>query len=254
MSSKRSVASDATIENNVLDPLAQFRRNLLVNRQLSGVDDAHAHPGLDGVVEEHRMNRLAHRIVAPERERHIGHAAGNQRVRQLGLDAASGFDEIHRIVVVFGDAGGDGENVGIENDVLRRKTDLLGQNPIGPLADGEFAFLGVGLALLVESHDDGRRAVTANQCGLPDEFRFAFLHADRVHHRLTLNALQAGFENLPFGGVDHHRHPADVRFGGDQVEEGDIASLESSIPSSMLMSMICAPFSTCWRATSSAAV
>ena len=31
-----------------------------------------------------------------------------------------------------------------------------------------------------------------------------------------------------------------------------IAALLSSIASSMLMSMICAPFSTCWRATASA--
>ena len=32
-----------------------------------------------------------------------------------------------------------------------------------------------------------------------------------------------------------------------------MAACESSMPSSMLMSMICAPFSTCWRATLSAA-
>ena len=32
-----------------------------------------------------------------------------------------------------------------------------------------------------------------------------------------------------------------------------MAASASSIPSSMLTSMICAPFSTCWRATSSAA-
>ena len=31
-----------------------------------------------------------------------------------------------------------------------------------------------------------------------------------------------------------------------------IAASESSMPSSILMSIICAPFSTCWRATSSA--
>jgi hypothetical protein len=34
----------------------------------------------------------------------------------------------------------------------------------------------------------------------------------------------------------------------------DIAAAESSIPSSMFTSRICAPFSTCWRATSSALV
>ncbi|MGF6983366.1 hypothetical protein QFZ99_002843 [Paraburkholderia atlantica] len=31
-----------------------------------------------------------------------------------------------------------------------------------------------------------------------------------------------------------------------------IAAFESSIASSMLMSMTCAPFSTCWRATANA--
>ena len=31
-----------------------------------------------------------------------------------------------------------------------------------------------------------------------------------------------------------------------------MAAFESSMASSMLMSMICAPFSTCWRATASA--
>ena len=211
----------AAVENHVLDPFPQFQRDFLVNRQLAGVDDAHGHPGVDGVIQEHRMNRLAHRVVAPEREGHVGHPAGHQRVRQFGFNAPRGFDEIHRVVVVFGDAGGDGEDVGIENDVLRRKTDLLGENPVGALADGELARLGVGLTLLVERHDDGRRAVAANQPRLPDKLGLAFLHADGIHHWLALDALEGRFQNLPLGRVNHHRNPADVRLGGDEVEERD---------------------------------
>ena len=122
---------------------------------------------------------------------------------------------------MFGDTSGDGEDVGIENDVLRRKADLLSQNPIGPLANGEFAFLGVGLTLFVKGHNDGGSAILADQSRLTDELGFSFLHADRVHHRLALDALKPGFQNLPFRGIDHHRHPADVRFGGDQIEESD---------------------------------
>ena len=38
-----------------------------------------------------------------------------------------------------------------------------------------------------------------------------------------------------------------------RLRKRDMAASESSIPSSMLTSMIWAPFSTCWRATSSAA-
>lgn len=33
-------------------------------------------------------------------------------------------DEVDRVVVVLFDAGGDGEDIGIENDVLGRKPDL----------------------------------------------------------------------------------------------------------------------------------
>ncbi len=38
---------------------------------------------------------------------------------------------------------------------------------------------------------------------------------------LLLNALQAGLDHFPLGGVDHDRHARDVGLGGDQVEEGD---------------------------------
>ncbi|SVK52953.1 Uncharacterised protein [Acinetobacter baumannii] len=39
-----------------------------------------------------------------------------------------------------------------------------------------------------------------------------------------------------------------------RLRKRTIAASASSIPSSMLMSMICAPLSTCWRATSSASL
>ncbi len=56
----------APVENDVLDALAQLGRNLVVHAELAGVDDAHRHPGADRVVEEHRVDRLAHRVVAAE--------------------------------------------------------------------------------------------------------------------------------------------------------------------------------------------
>jgi hypothetical protein len=85
-----------------------------------------------------------------------------------------------------------------------------------------------------------------------DELVHAFLHADRIDDRLALHALQPRLDHLPLRGVDHDRHARDVGLGCDQIEEGDIAFFESSIASSMLTSMTCAPFSTCWRATESA--
>ena len=57
--------------HHIFDPLAQVCGNFLVNRQLTGVDDPHIHARLDRVVEEHRVHRLAHRLVAAERERQV---------------------------------------------------------------------------------------------------------------------------------------------------------------------------------------
>ena len=61
----------AAVEDHVLAGLAQFGIERVVDRQLAGIDDAHVHARLDGVVEEHRVHRLAHRLVAAEREAEV---------------------------------------------------------------------------------------------------------------------------------------------------------------------------------------
>ncbi len=68
-------------EHDVLAQLAQLGLDLLVDRQLAGVDDAEPHPVGDGVVEEHRVHRLADAVVAAERERQVRHAARDVATR-----------------------------------------------------------------------------------------------------------------------------------------------------------------------------
>jgi hypothetical protein len=76
ISSSRSVAS--ACEDHVLDALAQLRVDFRVDRELAGVDDAHVHARADRVVEEHRVHRLAHHVVATERERDVADAAAHE--------------------------------------------------------------------------------------------------------------------------------------------------------------------------------
>ena len=71
----------AAVQHEVLDELAQLGLDVVVDRQRAGVDDAHVHPGPDRVVQEDRVDRLADRVVAAERERDVGHAARDQRAR-----------------------------------------------------------------------------------------------------------------------------------------------------------------------------
>jgi hypothetical protein len=67
-------------------------------------------------------------LVAAERERQVGDAARDVGVRQVLPDPARRLDEVDAVVVVLLDAGRDREDVRIEDDVLGREADLLGQD------------------------------------------------------------------------------------------------------------------------------
>src|SRR6185437_10081674 len=119
------------------------------------------------------------------------------------------------------DAGSDGEDIRIENNVFRWKADFLREQLVGAAADRDLALQRISLALLVERHDDDGGAVAAHQPGLRQEFLHSFLHGNRVHQRLALDALQPSLDHLELGGVDHDRHAGDIRLGGEQVQELD---------------------------------
>src|ERR687885_2490749 len=119
------------------------------------------------------------------------------------------------------DPGGDGEDVRVEDNILRREADLLGEDVVGAGADLDLLLLRVRLALFVEGHNDHGGAVILQEPRLSDELLLTLLQADGVDHRLALHALQARLDNGPLTGVDHHRYPRDVRLRGDEVQEVD---------------------------------
>ena len=115
----------AAVEDHVFAGLAQFAIEIVVDRDLAGVDDAQIHSRRDGVIEEDRVHRLAHQLIAAEREGKVGDAAGDVGVRQVLPDPARALDESDAVAVVLLHARGDGEDVRIEDDVLRRKADAV---------------------------------------------------------------------------------------------------------------------------------
>ena len=207
-----------TVQHHVLAGLAQLRLDRIVNGELAGIDDAHVHARLDGMVEEDGVHRLAHRLVATEGEGQVGYAAGNMDVRQRRGDLARRLDEIDAVIVMLLDTGGDREDVGIEDDILGREARDFGQQLVGAGADFHLARPGIGLAGLVEGHDDDGRAIGAHQFRMMKEGFFAFLQRNGIDERLALHAFQARLDHLPFGAVDHHGHAGDIRLGGDEVE------------------------------------
>ena len=170
--------------------------------------------------EEDRVDGLAHGVVAAEAERDVGDAAGDEGTRQVLFDPARGLDEVHAVVGVLLDTRTDGEDVGVEDDVLGRQAHLRpGEDVVGASADVLAPLEGVRLAVLVEGHDDGRSAVALDESRLLDERLDALLHRDGVDDRLALDALEPGFDDVPLRGVDHDRDTADVGFGRDELAE-----------------------------------
>ena len=166
------------VEHHVLDGFAQIERDVLIDAQLSGVDDSHVHAGAGGVVEEDGVNRLAHGVVSPEREGDVAYASADVGEWETPPELARRLDERDSVAVMLLDAGGDGEDVGVEDDVLGREADLLGQDAVGTFADGDLALDRVGLAALVERHNDDSRSVTPDDARLPDELVLALLERD----------------------------------------------------------------------------
>ncbi|MND65278.1 hypothetical protein D3C80_566420 [compost metagenome] len=140
-------------------------------------------------------------------------------MRQVSFDVGTGFDKVDGVVVMLFNTGSNGENIRVENNVFRREADALGQNFIGTAANLEFALARIGLAHFVKRHHHHRGTVTTHQLGMVNKGLFALFHRDGVNDAFALNALQAFFDHRPFGGVDHDRHPGDIRLTGDQVEK-----------------------------------
>ena len=209
----------AAVKEDVFHAPQQFFVQFFVDGELSRVDDAHVHAGIYRVIQKSSVNRLAHRVVAAKGKGHIADAAADQRVRQLPLNQAHRLEVGQGVLVMFLNARTHGENIGVENDVLRRKPHLLREQAIGAPADAEFARHAVRLPFLVKGHHNHRRAIAPRQPRLAHKFRFPFLQADGVDHALTLGALQSRFDHRPFGRVNDNGHAGDVWLAGDQVEE-----------------------------------
>src|ERR1700694_1380348 len=208
-----------SIEDDVFDQFEQVLRDVLINDQLAGVDDAHVEARLDRVIQKCGVHGLAHPVVATEGERQVGNAARDAHPRAFLLDLGRGFDERLRVTRVLLDPRRDGEDVGVEDDVFRVVAGLLGEQLVCPLADADLALERVRLTLFVEGHHDHPGAILADQPGLFEEGLLAFLEADRVAHAFALQALEGSLEDGTTRAVDHDRDARDLGLGGDEVEE-----------------------------------
>ena len=112
------------------------------------------------------------------------------------------LDKVDAVIIMLLNARGHRKDVGIENDVLGRKTDA-DQQVIRPFANLDLACLRVGLASFIKRHDNDRSAISHALARVMQERLFAFFHRDRIYDGLTRNAFQPSLNHAPFGTVDH---------------------------------------------------
>src|ERR1700746_518038 len=149
------------------------------------------------------MDRLAHGVISAERERNIAYTAAHPAMGQMLFDPSRRFDKRDRVFRMLFNAGADRQNVRIENDILRRKSDFFRKDPISAGTDLDFASDRVRLAGLVKCHYHHRGAIPADSLGLAPKLLFSFFEADRVYYPFSLDRLEPSFENTPFGTINH---------------------------------------------------
>lgn len=71
-------------------------------------------------------------------------------MRQFAFDVFAGADKVLRIVVVLFNAGGDREDVRVEDDIFWREANLFGEDFVRPTANLDFPCAGIGLSLFVK--------------------------------------------------------------------------------------------------------
>ena len=87
------------------------------------------------MVQKYRVNSLTHRVITPERERHIRDTTTDQRMGQVLFNPTAGLNKVQTIAVVLFNTSSHGKDIGVKNNIFRRKANLINQNIVAALGD-----------------------------------------------------------------------------------------------------------------------
>ena len=176
------------VKSDLSQNFAQICRDVIVDRQLSRVDDTHIHAVVDGVVQEHTMESLSQLIEAPKGKTQVREATAHLGMGTLLTDDLSSLDKIDRVVVMFDHSCGDRQDIQVKNDVLRWEANL-DQELVGSAADLDLFLSTCSLTRLIKCHHDDSSAVFENEPCLVKEVLLSLLERDGVDDTLALAVL-----------------------------------------------------------------
>ena len=139
----------------------------LVERHDAGrVHDGRVEPGLDALVQEHRVEDVAGRRLQAEATRSTRRATVDTP-GQLGLDAADGLDGVHAVAAQVVVAGREREGERVEDEVAGLEAVAVDGEVVDAVRDAQLPLDVAGLALLVDEQADDGGAVLAGQACRP---------------------------------------------------------------------------------------
>ncbi|SPB31418.1 hypothetical protein MAJHIDBO_01724 [Propionibacterium freudenreichii subsp. shermanii] len=176
---QRVVVGGAAIVDQVQGDLSLFGIDAFHRHDLGGPHDRRVQSCLDRLVQEHRVEYDAGGRVQPEGD--IGHAQGGAGPWMAALELGDGVERLQSVAAGLLLAGGDREGEAVDEDVSLVHApgahELIDQS----LGDGDLAFGGAGLALLVDRQGDHGGAVLGDdrhQAGKPGSGLVPVLEVD----------------------------------------------------------------------------
>ena len=171
------------------------------------------------MIEEYSMHRLTDIVVAPEGETEVGYTTTDMCAREVLTYPFCSPDEVGSIGIMLLHTRCDGKDIWVEDNVVRVHPYPLSENAISPLCNLDTSFIARGLPLLIEAHHHHSCPIAHHVESMFDELLLTFLQRDGVDDALTLDTFQTCHNDVPVGGVDHHRHLCDVGFCSNHIEE-----------------------------------
>ena len=151
----------AAVPHEVECDLAAIIRHRRERHDLGGVDDRRVQPGLDRLVQEHRVEHRTRGGVEPERD--VRDAERGVDAGVFRRDLPDRLDGLDRVAAGLLLAGRDREGERVDDDVLDAHPPLVHQGLDEARRDAHLVLGGARLALLVDRERDDRGAVLLDQ-------------------------------------------------------------------------------------------
>ncbi len=187
-----------SVEQHIDYSLPQITGNIASGDTRSRIDNSHIHAEGGTTLEKFGMKRLAHRVVAAERERQVAHSPAHSRTGQILLYPPCCTDKVKTVARMFGYSCCHSKYIRIKYYIFSRYTGG-GEQTVSTGTYLAFTLKSVSLTHLVESHNDHSCTHRMDMPRTSHELLLTLFQAYGIYYRLALHEFQSRLHHTPVG-------------------------------------------------------